>query len=279
MSSVITLITDFGLKDSYVAAVKGAMLSINPDVMIVDITHLIQPQNIKQASYVLNSVYRDFPEGTIHVAVVDPGVGSRRRAIVIKTGKYYFVGPDNGIFGSILHKVTSRTGKISGGGKPDQAWIPVRGEDKAFSLTNKTYFAGKVSATFHGRDIFAPVAAFISKGVQADKFGSPIYRIKNSSTSFPAIDRSGNLIGEIIHIDHFGNLITSITGDYLPGKNVQVHIGSAVISGISRFYAGKTGLLAVVGSSGHLEISYANGSAANYLGTEIGQDVIITVKS
>src|ERR1700694_3990292 len=185
--SIITLLTDFGSQDYFVGAVKGAILSINPQVIIVDITHEIPPQDIEAAAFNLLATYKDFPAATIHVAVVDPGVGSARKPILIECGEQFFVGPDNGIF----------------------SWICEReGDFRAIHLTNEDFFRHPVSATFHGRDIFAPVAAALSTGVAITEFGQKVGDYVRLDPLRPVAASDGSIEGRVIHIDRFGNCIT-----------------------------------------------------------------------
>jgi len=166
MKSIITLTTDFGLSDAYVAEMKGVILGINPDVRLVDITHSIEPQNILQAAFVLNTAYIYFPLGSIHLVIVDPGVGTKRKAIILKTEGFYFVAPDNGVLSHIIE-----VKGILGKGK-----LPAGME--VFAISRSEYFRSPVSATFHGRDIFAPVAARLSLGEQPSDFGEKLGSIK-----------------------------------------------------------------------------------------------------
>ena len=188
--SLITLLTDFGTSDYFVGAIKGVILSINPHATIVDITHDIPPQDIGAAAFTLVSVYRTFPAGTVHVAVVDPGVGSTRRPILALAAEQFFVGPDNGIFSYILDREPAAS---------------------VFHLTDEQYFRQPVSSTFHGRDLFAPVAAALAGGVKPEQLGDLV----NDHIRLPllAAERSGDgtLTGRILHIDHFGNCITNFT--------------------------------------------------------------------
>src|SRR5947207_1030860 len=187
---IITLLTDFGSQDYFTAAMKGVILSINPAAQIVDITHEIPPQDIQAAAFNLLATYKDFPAKTIHVAVVDPGVGSTRRAVLIECAGQFFVGPDNGIFG----------------------WVCEReGIYNAIHLTNENYFRHPVSATFHGRDIFAPVAAAVSKGGALDEFGPAIKNLIHLESLKPKILSDGAIEASIIYIDRFGNCITNLT--------------------------------------------------------------------
>lgn len=242
---VVALLTDFGTQDYYVGAMKGVILSIDESANIIDISHEIEPQNIESASFVLESCYKNFPKKTIFVAVVDPGVGSERKAVLVETEDYYFIAPDNGLLSFVFENEENI---------------------RIFELTNREYFAVNVSDTFHGRDIFAPVAAHLSAGVKPSSFGAEITETvkfkeisadKNNADSFEA---------RILHIDRFGNLVTNLQKENLPDKFV-IKIGETLIGKICRFYAEakENELIMIFGSSGRLEISAVNNSAAEIL--------------
>jgi S-adenosyl-L-methionine hydrolase (adenosine-forming) len=249
--SVITLLTDFGTADYFVGAVKGAILSINPAAVIADITHEIPAQDVETAAFTLLAAYETFPPGTIHFAVVDPGVGSERRAIVVRAGKWLFVGPDNGIFTYIYDRERSY---------------------QSFHITAKKYFRPSPSTTFHGRDIFAPVAAALSNGVKPEAFGPLItdeVRLPNALTP------------RIIHIDRFGNCITNITRDLFANEqHPTLVIKRKAINTFVDFYsaAPPNTLFAIWGSAGFLEISVNGKSAAKMLGAKRGDPVIFSHK-
>jgi S-adenosylmethionine hydrolase len=273
MAPVITLTTDFGTADAYVASMKGVILSLNPKAVIVDISHSIEPQNVLQAAFILSTAYPYFPKGTIHLAVVDPGVGSQRKAIILKTPAAFFVAPDNGI----LSYVIDEHGKTPG--KPARH-IPSVAEQRklppgleAVAITNPEYWHHPVSTTFHGRDIFAPVAAHLSLGVSLHKFGDSLSQVHVFNIPRPYRNASGDLVGRVLHVDNFGNLITNIRSNDLPAEKVTIAIGKQRINGISQFYAGTKGLAAITGSSGYLEISLTNGSAVAFLGVKVGHEV------
>jgi S-adenosylmethionine hydrolase len=253
---VITLLTDFGSADYFVGAVKGVILSANPAAIIADITHDIPPQDIEAGAFTLLAAYPTFPAGTIHVAVVDPGVGSSRRAIVVQAGKRFFVGPDNGIFAYIYDREPSH---------------------KTFQITSEKYFRHPVSSTFHGRDVFAPVAAALSKGVRPASLGALItneVRLSNSLT--PEVRKNGEVRGRIIHIDRFGNCVTNITRELLEDGSELV-VGGKRIAKFREFYDGAgSEPFAIWGSAGFLEISVKGSSAAKRLGVERGQRVVLT---
>ncbi len=189
---IITLLTDFGLEDGYAAAMKGVILGIRPDARIVDISHLVPPRDVRAGAFVLASTCGFFPAGTVHVAVVDPGVGTARAAVAIRTPRYFFVGPDNGLFSLALQRETT--------------W-------ESRTLENPAYRLPEVSSTFHGRDIFAPAAAHLAQGAPFEEFGPPCTL---SVPDWTAVVRSGeSCTGEIIHVDHFGNAVTNLTRECL----------------------------------------------------------------
>jgi S-adenosylmethionine hydrolase len=244
---VITLLTDFGTADYFVGAVKGAILSVNPKAVIVDITHEIPPQDIEAGAFTLLAAYQTFPAGTIHMAVVDPGVGSERRPIVVSTNEQFFVGPDNGIFSYICDRESSH---------------------RTFHITAKKYFRPSPSTTFHGRDIFAPIAAALSKGVKPEKLGREI----DNEVRLEALDR----VTRIIHIDRFGNCITNITRDQLkPGASLVIK--GKTIRDFRNFYGEDSSSkpFAIWGSAGFLEISVNGASAAKTLHITRGDKVVI----
>jgi hypothetical protein len=256
--SLITLITDFGLKDNYVGVMKGVIYSINPNVGIIDITHQIEPYDIVGASFILKSSFKYFPKGTIHVIVVDPGVGSKRKIILVRTENYYFLAPDNGILGFISDN------------------------HEIIELINKEYFLNEISATFHGRDIFAPVAAYLSLGKRIEEFGHRLNKIKNLPSKFkPKFDKD-KIVGEIIYIDHFGNLITNIIRDEFPfdDSEVLIEINGHQIKGISQMYSQlkPKKLLAIWDSSEHLEIAANLANAQQLLKIEKEKSRVIVKK-
>lgn len=256
---VITLMTDFGTSDHYVGVMKGVILNINPHAQIVDITHTIPPQDIHGAALLIDTTYRYFPSGTIHLIVVDPGVGSHRRAIICRTETAYFICPDNGILTHIIH---------------NEEHI------RTVSVKNSAYFLPQISNTFHGRDIFAPVAAHLSRGVSMDKFGNPITDPVQLPVPEPKV-MNEVIVGHIIWIDAFGNLVTNISHDMLEARTgeagVVIHAGNAKIADLNHSYAespvGEP--LAIIGSSNRLEISINQGDAAQVLGLKRGDEITV----
>jgi S-adenosylmethionine hydrolase len=255
---VITLLTDFGTADYYVAAMKGSILSRNPAVRIVDISHEVAPQSIDSGAYVLFGAYDNFPAATIHVVVVDPGVGSERRPIAVKAGQYYFVGPDNGVFSFVLRRAANY---------------------QAFEITNQSLAAAVISNTFHGRDIFAPVAAALSLGISLKEIGKQISGAHLLPA--PAQVSPSSVESRIIHIDRFGNCVTGIERILLPGGDLgqtfALHAGDNQIQQRKRFYredvAEPNSAFVIWGSIGFLEISLDSCSAAERLGLRIGDPV------
>ena len=254
---IITLTTDFGYADPFVGIMKGAILCITPNVQIVDLNHGIPPQDIRAAALSLAASVDYFPQGTIHVAVVDPGVGSERRPILIHSAGQYFVGPDNGVFSFAL--------------KDKQSLLIVH-------LSNEAYFLQPKSQTFHGRDIFAPVAAHLAGGVPVTEFGAPS---KDWLCLFwPAVERAGEfIVGEVLYIDCFGNLFTNIQERDLTGvakEKIRVHLNDEVkIQGLAQNYAAgdKKTYIALVNSWGLVEIASYNDSAASRSEARIGDKV------
>ena len=271
MKPVITLTTDFGLADAYVAVMKGVILSVSPEANIIDISHSIEPQNIAQAAFVLNVAYRYFPKHTFHVAIVDPGVGSERRGIILKTPSAVFIAPDNGILSHVINELSldDRPARY----QQDLEEVKLKKGLEAVAITDPRFWRQPVSPTFHARDIFAPVAAGLSLGISPYEFGEKI----SSVHAFPypklSLDSQDNLVGHILYIDHFGNLITNIRRADLPQGNVIVEAAAQRIQGITRYYEQEEGLMALIGSSGYLEISLRDGSAASFLGMIVGDEV------
>jgi S-adenosyl-L-methionine hydrolase (adenosine-forming) len=250
--SIITLLTDFGAQDYFVGAMKGIILSINPEANIVDISHDIPPQDIEAAAFNLLGCYQTFPAGTVHVAVVDPGVGSDRKPIVIKCAQQYFVGPDNGLF----------------------SWICDREQDwQAFQLTKSEFFRQPVSHTFHGRDIFAPIAAVLCKGIPISELGEAVEDIVRLEPLEPKRIDDGTIEGRVIHIDRFGNCITNLRPADLSANGDatwKLTIRGREISSFLKFFAEEQeiDIFCIVGSAGFLEIAARNRSAAQILNVQ-----------
>ena len=270
MGAVITLTTDFGLADAYVAAMKGVILGINPDARLVDISHTIEPQNIAQAAFILSTVYEFFPRGTVHLVVVDPGVGTKRKAVILRTPEVAFIAPDNGVLSYVLEKYS--LGETVAGRQPLDT-----GKAQATEITNSRYWLPDVSATFHGRDIFAPVAAHLSLGTPINEFGNKLDSLATLPLIKPRREPDGTLTGCILHIDNFGNLITNIRKFDLPPDTAGTAVGvkNELITGLVEAYAASDGLCALIGSSGHLEIALKDGHAAAYLKAGVGDSIKI----
>lgn len=272
MGSIITLTTDFGYNDPYVAAMKGVILSINPNATIIDISHSIEPQNILQGAFILNAAYRFFPKDAVHMAIVDPGVGSERQKIIVKTATAFFTAPDNGILSYVIDELFSLEGVSAWHNQGLQKVIFKTGLE-AVAISDPRFWRHPVSPTFHGRDIFAPVAAALSLGISMYEFGEKIDSLHVLPLPKPFRDSQGNLIGQVLHVDRFGNLITNIKTIDLPGKDVVVEVGKHSIRGLSDYYAQGTGIMAIPGSSGYLEVSLRDGSACHFLGMNVGDEV------
>ncbi len=276
MSAIITLTTDFGLSDAYIAAMKGVILGINPEAKLIDICHTIQPRNIPQAAFVLSTAYQFFPPKTIHIVVVDPGVGTGRRAIILRTPSDDFVAPDNGVLSYVIQQFSDNTTRNNAGQQQK-----LKPKLKAVAITNPELWRSPVSPTFHGRDIFAPVAARLSLGFPLTDFGETISSVTVLPLPRPYRAPDGSLVGHILHIDGFGNLITNIKSADLPPTNqpVTIEIGNQLISGLSRTYAEGEGLLALISSSGYLEVSLRGGNACAFLESKVGNEVKVRQKA
>ncbi len=265
--SIITLLTDFGTEDEYVGLMKGVILSINPSAAIVDITHQIAPQDIVQAAFSVHASYLYFPEGSVHLIVVDPGVGMRRDLLILKMRKHLFVAPDNGVLTLLL-------------GETDITAL-VR-------LTNSNFYLNPVSRTFHGRDIIAPVGAHLSKGIDLRNMGEevdPKYAVRLEDLRARTLE-NGGIIGKIVAIDHFGNLISNIESQKLAAvdvggrkKRITIKIGSHLICGLSETYGSVApqAPLALIGSRGYLEIALNQGSAGQFFNARPGDTVQVII--
>jgi S-adenosyl-L-methionine hydrolase (adenosine-forming) len=259
---IVTLTTDFGIGGPYVAALKGVLLEQAPDAQIVDVCHTISPQNILEGGFVLASIIDAFPAGTVHLAVVDPGVGTERRLIAVAVAGQWFVLPDNGLITGVVR-----------GRQPAGIW----------EITNPKLRRSVVSATFHGRDILAPAAAHLVTGGDPSELGPPRSRFISLRNFEPNSDERG-FVGEIIFRDAFGNLITNINADYLadvPPESWEIEVAGARIAGILRTYADRPPgtLIALVGSSGWVEVAVVNGDAARQLTAGAGTTVWVRRRS
>lgn len=260
---IITLTTDFGLQDPYVSEMKAVILTICPNAKIIDITHNVSKFNIRMGAFIIASASQYFPKGTVHVAVVDPGVGSKRRPILIETQKSFFIGPDNGLLVLAAQN---------------------QGIQRIFEITNPNLMLKKVSSTFHGRDIFAPAAAHLINGVKPTNFGPQINELEKAS--FVEARKTGNLlIGEVLHIDDFGNIITNIDTKDLPinsyGKMIHVEspVSKLTLRLCKSYSESKIGdLLILIGSHDFIEISANQDNAANKLKIQPGQKIILKIQ-
>lgn len=260
-SGIVTLLTDFGTRDDYVASMKGVLLTVHPGARIVDLTHDVTPQDIMEAAFTLGNCYHHFPPGTVHCVVVDPGVGARRREIVVLAQNHAFVGPDNGVFSRIYAMESS---------------VEVR------TIDNPDFKRGEISDTFHGRDIFAPTAGHLARGADPDEVGA----VADSYAELypPEPDVWAHLIkGEVIHIDGFGNIITNIHRDLFEKvvgeRSFVVEVNGRRVSMLTRTYEnGDVGkFLALFGSTDMLEVSVRGGSAEKRVGAGKGDTVTVTI--
>lgn len=278
MSQIIALLSDFGDRDTYVGTMKGVILGIAPDVCLVDITHNVDPQHVRQGAFMLGNVYHHFPAGTVFLVVIDPGVGSMRRPIALRGGGYTFVAPDNGVLSYVMDML---------------------GQGEIIELTNTDYWLPEISRTFHGRDIFAPVAAHLASGVSLQELGDPPGQVVRLPK--PQMHVNGQQVtGEVMHIDHFGNVTTSIGhmywesegrltlasafNDDLPKMRVSAENSTVLLHGetiysirASYSEALRGDLLAVVGSSGYLEVAVNQGNAAERLDVVVGDRVELEI--
>ncbi len=258
-ANIITYTTDFGTSDPYASIMKGIVLSINPNAQQIDITHTITAHNIVHGSFILAHSYHYFPAGTIHVAVVDPGVGGERKNIAVQTEKYYFIGPDNGIFSNVLSEENIK---------------------EIREIKNMPFINESVSGTFHGRDVYSPCAGFLSAGKNFTDIGPVLKDFKHLENP-DVIKEPRSLTGKIVFIDSFGNMFSNISKEMLcsftGGRKFEIYFAAERFRDISDHYsdvpAGNP--LVVFGSTGYLEISMNNGSASSYFMTSVGADVTI----
>ncbi len=251
--TVVTLTTDFGMADGYVGIMKGVILGIARHVHLVDLSHDIPPQDVREGLYVLSRAAPYFPEGTIHLAVVDPGVGSERRPLLVQTDRARYIGPDNGLLTTALAEPGA------------QAWV----------LDRPEFWLPQVSRTFHGRDIFAPVAAHLANGAPPERLGRPISDPVRLDLAGPALRPDRSIEGHVVHVDRFGNLITDIPAGWIAEGQWRCCVAGVVISGPDKAYADVSpgALVMLVGSSGTVEIAERNGNAAGRLGVKAGEPV------
>lgn len=262
MPPIVTLTTDFGLEDEYVGVVKGVIAGLASQARLIDLCHTIRPQDIRQGAFMLQAAAPYFPKHTIHLAIVDPGVGTDRRLLAVRAMGQVFLGPDNGILSPFLD---------------DQFFA------EAIEIDCPKHYLAPLSATFHGRDILAPVAAALANGAGLSSLGAPTLKENLTKLASPAlqIDRiRGNIAGSVIHIDHFGNLITNIHQRDLAEltadpASIQIFHGKQQVTGLASAYASLPDgqLLALIGSRGYLELAVVNGNAARILAAEVDDPV------
>jgi len=256
---IITLASDFGLSDHYVGAMKGEILTRCADVHLVDITHQISPQSVREAAYLLEQYWFNFPEGSIHLCVVDPGVGGSRQPVAINYENRIYVGPDNGSVSYLVQK--------------SHRW-------KARILDKRSFHATTVSRTFHGRDIFAPVAGHLAAGASFDEIGSPLTEIRKLDIA-PVIMGTKKIQGEVIHIDHFGNVVTNIQAQHFDWGKLEPHEAALKLGPhhigpfVTSYSSAKSDPCFLYGSGGYLEIAVKNGSAADAIGAKPGDEVTV----
>ena len=253
--AVITLLTDFGTKDPYVGIMKGVILSIADDATIIDISHEVGPQNTRECAFLVPEYYRYFERGSVHVAVVDPMVGSSRRPVAVMKDGHVFVGPDNGIFSFLLTQPF-----------------------ETYAIQNSRFMLSNVSSTFHGRDIFAPVAAHVAKGFHPSSLGDPVSDPVVLGDLRPIV-REGVLWGEVIRFDHFGNAITNIGKETLEifagEKQIEILLGDLVFSDLNEaYYERETSCL--IGSNGYLEFALFRGSLQHEYGLKKGEKIQVS---
>lgn len=260
-SPIITLTTDFGTQDFYVSAMKAVILGISREARLIDVSHDVPPQDIMAGAWITRNSAFLYPAGTIHLVVVDPGVGTTRRPVAVRIRDQLFVGPDNGIFSLIADQ------------EPYEA----------FQLTNTSFWSNERSNTFHGRDIFAPIAAHLSKGVELEELGVPLDELVSYRWAMPVADSEG-IQGWVMHIDRYGNLITNITREMLEAfpvsSGIKIYVGNTILKKLVRTYADvEPGMpAALVGSSGHLEVSINHGNAEQMLSGQKGMPISVLFK-
>lgn len=253
---IVTLLTDFGVRDYFVGAMKGVILSRDPRITIVDISHEVPRHDIEAAAFLLDACYRDFPGGTVHLVVVDPGVGSSRLALAARLGEHVFVAPNNGVLSLVL------------GGSPEAKLRRI----------DERYMRPAAGATFHGRDLFAPAAAELALGLPLEEIGPSIGTPVLIRSPSPARLPDGTLEGRILHIDHFGNCVTSFRAEHAPANGSWAFMaGEAILDRVVSHYAvGRPGVpLLIVGSTGYIEISINGESAAEALRLSRGDHVLL----
>ncbi len=270
---IITLTTDFGWRDHYVGAVKGVILGICRNATIVDLSHHVPAQDVVHGSFVIGEAHRSYPDDTVHLCVVDPGVGTDRRAVALITPYGRFVAPDNGILTRVIGALwnESRADLSSS----DPGLVPVPEGCQAYVLDEQSFWRHPVSNTFHGRDVFGPVAAHLAGGVETAALGSQTNVLTVMRGPSPRALR-GSIEGAVIYVDSFGNLVTNIDGESVGTRPLVVNIAGRRVRGPVRTFADSEGLIALVGSFGYLEVALSGGSAARELGIDIGEPVSLS---
>ena len=255
---MVTLLTDFGYKDEYVGLMKGVILRVNPSATLVDLCHEVPPGDVVRAGWLLTWAWRYFPSGTVHVVVVDPGVGSTRKILLLEHQGHRFLAPDNGVLSPLLSGVKSPA---------------------LYSVTNREYALSPVSSTFHGRDILAPAAGYLSKGLSPRRLGPRVRQFKRLKVPTPKPLSSARWVGQVIDLDRFGNAVTNLPGSVVAQLSRQgqptVHVKGRSLKGVLPSYdgAGRGSPLAIVGGRSLLEIAVNRGSAARRLGLKVGDRV------
>jgi S-adenosyl-L-methionine hydrolase (adenosine-forming) len=256
--AIITLLTDFGLRDHFVGSMKGVILSLTPDVNLVDISHLIPPQDVFTGAFTLGQAWQSFPSGTIHLAVVDPGVGTARKAIAASAGGHFFVAPDNGILTYVME---------------EEGFA-------AFEITADHYFRKPVSNTFHGRDVFAPIAAGIGKGIPLHQLGPELRQPVKLNIPAPKKIKENLIQGVILSVDQFGNLITNLKPtDILPASKIVLSGQREIPNFCNTYNEGAPGeAFMLTGSTGYIELAVKNGSAASLLSLKAGAPIALILQ-
>ena len=266
-SGIITLLTDFGARDAYAGVMKGVILRALPGATVVDLTHGVPPQDVRAGALALESAFAYFPDGTLHVAVVDPGVGGPRRILAARAGGQAFLGPDNGLLAPALKRA---------GGAGGARVFAVSDEAVARAQAAALPAGARESTTFDGRDRFAPLAALVARSAHLEKIGTRVEDYERLAIPEPAPGDSGEVAGEVIYIDGFGNLVTNLRPEGLPAEP-EFEAAGLVTKGLARAYveAERGALLAVVGSTGRVELVVRDGSAARELGAGVGTQVVV----
>ena len=261
--------TDFGPGSSYVGEMKGVLATLAPGAPVLDLCHDVRPQNVAEGAFLLGGAWRRFPRGSVFVAVVDPGVGSERGVVALETSEAIFLAPDNGLLTYVWEGLVSReTGPRRPSVSRETSW-------RLYAVTNRRLFLPQVSRTFHGRDVFAPVAARLALGFPIDLLGPRLERPITLPVSRPEPLPDGGLRCHVLYVDRFGNLVTDATAGNLPAGEVVVEVAGRTIRGLSPSYAAGSGLLAIVDSWDRLEIAFRNGSASAALGLGVGAELLV----